>query len=152
MAIAQCRVFFDTSVYIAALISPGGAAGELARLAEAGAIRMIISQEVIIESDRVLADKFPGLIQESRRLWKHLSPEMAPEPLPGQIKPFLQKLPRADAAILCSAHLANISAFVTWNTRDFMAHGVQSLVDFPIVIPAECLTFFRKWIDPFLEV
>ena len=150
MAIAQYRVFFDTSVYIAALISPDGAAGELVRLVEAGAIRMIISQEVVIESDRVLAEKFPELIQESRRLWKHLGPEIATEPQPSQIKPFLQKLPKADAAILCSAHLASVSAFVTWNTRDFMAQGVQSLVDFPIVIPAGCLTLFRKWIDPFL--
>jgi predicted nucleic acid-binding protein len=151
MAVAQYRVFFDTSVYIAALISPDGAAGELIRLAEAGVIRMIVSQEVIIESDRVLAKKFPELVQESRKLWKYLSPEIAPEPISNQIKPFLQKLPKADASILCSAQLVNVSAFVTWNTRDFMAKNVSSLVDFPIVVPADGLTLFRKWIDPFLE-
>lgn len=151
MAIGPYRVFFDTSVYIAALISPSGAAGELIRLAEAGAIQMIVSQDVIIESDKVLAEKFPGLIQESRRLWKHLKPEIAPEPSPSQLKHFHQKLPKADAAILCSASLTKVAAFVTWNTRDFMAHGIQSLDDFPIVVPADCLVLFRKWIDPFLE-
>ncbi len=152
MPVVPYRVFFDTSVYIAALLSPDGAAGEIIRLAEAGAVRMVVSREVIIESDRVLAQKFPELIQESRRLWKHLEPEMAPCPTPSQIKPFVQKLPKGDASILCSAHAASVAAFVTWNTRDFMAHGVQPLVNFPIVVPAECLTLFRKWIDPFLEI
>jgi len=126
MAIPQYRIFFDTSVYIAALISPKGAAGELVRLVETGILRMVVSQEVIIEADRVLTAKFPELIQESRRLWTHLSPEIAP-------------------------HLAKVSAFVTWNTRDFMEQHVLSLVDFPIVVPSDGLNLFRKWIEPFLE-
>ncbi len=151
MAIPSYRVFFDTSVYIAALLSPSGAAGELVRLAEARVIRMVICEEVIKESDRVLAVKFPDLIQESRRLWRHLSPEMAPEPTPGQIKPFLEKLPCADARILCAAHLAQPLAFVTWNTRDFLTHNVASLVNFPILVPGDGLKLFRQWIEAFLE-
>lgn len=151
MAIPQYRVFFDTSVYIAALLSPNGAAGELVRLAEAGVIRMIVSQEVIIETDRVLAVKFPELIQESRNLWKHLGPEIAPSPMPNQRKTFLEKLPKGDAMILCAAHLAKPSVFVTWNTRDFMSSNIFSLVDFPIVVPIDCLALFRKWIDSFLN-
>ena len=63
----------------------------------------------------------------------------------------MQKLALGDAAILCAAHLAKVSAFVTWNTRDFMAHGVAALVDFPIVVPADGLKIFRKWIEPFLD-
>jgi len=151
MVISQYRIFFDTSVYIAALLSPNGAAGELVRLAEAGVIRMIVSEEVIVEADRVLAEKFPELVQESRKLWQHLHPEIAPNPQASQIKPFLTKLPKADASILCAAHLAKVSVFVTWNTRDFMVPGVSSLVDFPIVVPADCLILFRKWINPFLH-
>ena len=151
MGLPQHRIFFDTSAYIAALLSPNGAAGELLRLAEAGVIRMVVSQEVIIEADRVLAVKFPELIQESRRLWKHLNPEMTPNPTAHQIKPFLEKLPKGDAGILCAAHLAKVSAFVTWNTRDFMARGVSSLVNFSILVPADCLMLFRKWIEPFLH-
>lgn len=151
MTIPQYRVFFDTSVYIAALLSPTGAAGESVRLAEAGVIRMIVSEEVITEADRVLAEKFPELVQESRNLWKHLNPEMAPNPAANQIKPFLAKLHRGDALILCSAHLVKVSAFVTWNTRDFMTPSVSSLVDFPILVPADCLVLFRKWTEPFMR-
>lgn len=151
MTIAQYRVFFDTSVYIAALISPRGAAGELVRLAEAGVISMVVSQEVITEADRVLSAKFPELIQESRKLWKHISPQIAPAPTLNQYKPFLAYLPQGDAMILCAAHLAKVEVFVTWNTRDFMTDKVKTLVQFPIVVPADTLKLFRKWIDPFLR-
>ncbi len=151
MNIPPYRVFFDTSVYIAALLSPHGAAGQLVHLVEAGIIRMIISEEVITEADRVLAGKFPELLQESRKLWQQLSPEIAPTPTTNQMKIFSEKLPKGDAAILCAAHLAKVDEFVTWNTRDFMAPGVPSLVSFPIVVPAGCLTLFRKWIEPFLD-
>jgi len=151
MVIPQYRIFFDTSVYIAALLSPKGAAGELVRLSEAGILQMVVSQEVIIEADRVLTIKFPELVQESRRLWRHLAPEIAADPTTNQVKPFLERLPKADAFILCSAHLAKVSAFVTWNTRDFMGQHIVSLVDFPIVVPADGLKLFRKWVDPFLE-
>lgn len=151
MAIPQYRIFFDTSAYIAALISPKGAAGELVRLVEAGILRMVVSKEVIIEADRVLTEKFPELVQENRRLWKHLAPQIAPDPTTNQVKLFLERLPKADATILCSANLAKVAAFVTWNTRDFMGQDISSLVDFPIVVPADGLKLFRKWIEPFLE-
>ena len=151
MAIPPYRFFFDTSAYIAALISPKGAAGELLRLVEVRILRMVVSQEVIIEADRVLAMKFPDLIQENRRLWKLLAPEIAPAPTINQTKLFVERLPKADAIILCSAQLAKVSAFVTWNTRDFMGRQILSLVDFPVVVPADGLKLFRKWVEPFLE-
>lgn len=151
MSIPQYRIFFDTSVYIAAMLSSSGAAGELIRLVEAGIIRMVVSQEVIVEADRVLNAKFPELVQESRKLWKDLNPELTPEPSLRDIKLFLQKLPQSDALILGAAHQAKVAAFVTWNTRDFMGEGVSTLVDFPIVVPGDCLKLFRKWIDPFLR-
>ena len=150
MARLGYRVFFDTSVYISALLSSEGAAGELIRLVESGAVQMAVSEEVVIEIDRVLSKKFPVKIQRSRELLKRLAPAITPNPTPNQLKPFLRKLDDGDASILCSAHLAKVSAFVTWNTRDFMAHGVDSLVDFPIVVPADALKLFRKWIEPFL--
>ena len=151
MAIPQYRIFFDTSVYIAGLHSPSGAARELLRLVEAQLIRMVVSEEVVTEVDRVTTEKFPHLAQESRQFWKDLGPEIAPDPRADQVGPFLQKLVKGDALILCAAHLANVSAFVTWNTRDFMAHGIASLVDFPIVVPADGLKLLRKWLEPFVD-
>ena len=151
MGIPQYRIFFDTSAYIAGLYSTEGAARELLKLAEAEAISLVVSEEVITEIDRVMTRKFPDLIQESRRIWKELKPEVVSNPSASDVRPFLEKLDKGDAAILCAAHSAKVSAFVTWNTRDFMAHDVKLLVDFPIVIPADALKLFRKWIEPFLD-
>jgi len=47
--------------------------------------------------------------------------------------------------------LAKVSAFITWNTRDFMGEHVLTLVNFPIVVPADGLKLFRKWVEPFIE-
>jgi len=151
MGAPQYRIFFDTSAYIAGLYSQGGAARELLKLAEAEAIGIIVSEEVITEIDRVVARKFPDLVQKSRQIWKELKPEVVPDPSAHDMKPFLEKLDKGDASILCAARLAKVSVFVTWNTRDFMAHGVDKLVDFPIVVPADALNLFRKWIEPFLD-
>ncbi len=151
MVAPRHRIFFDTSVYIAALLSPEGASGALLRLAEAGALTMVVSETVVIESDRVLGKRFSNLIQESRKLWKSMGPEIAPEPSSEAIAPFLKRLPPSDAAILCSAQSAKVSAFVTWNTRDFMKPGIETLVSFPVVIPADGLRLFRRWIEPFLD-
>lgn len=151
MEVPSYRVFFDTSVYIAALISSKGAGGELIRLAEAGAIRMVVSEQVVVESDRVLERKFSDLIDENRRLWKNLHPEMAPNPTSQQIAPFRSRLSSGDAAILCAAQRAGVSALVTWNTRDFMKPAVGKRVSFPIVVPEDCLKQFRSWIQPFLD-
>ncbi|NNN04854.1 MAG: PIN domain-containing protein [Elusimicrobia bacterium] len=151
MAAPRYRIFFDTSAYIAALLSPDGAAGELLRLVEAGAVRMVVCEEVIVEVDRVLSRKFPELTQENRALWKHLGPEIAPTATSSQVKPFLRELAEGDALILCSARLSKSAAFVTWNTRDFMRPRVSALVDFPVVVPADGLKLFRQWIEPFLD-
>ena len=151
MGASRYRVFFDTSAYIAGLRSPVGAARALLNLAESETISMVVSEEVVTEIDRVMTRKFPDLVQESRRVWKELKPEVVPNPSTGDMKLFLEKLDKGDAAILCAAHFAKVSAFVTWNTRDFMAHGVNALVDFPIVVPADALKLFRKWIEPFLD-
>ena len=151
MAAPLLRFFFDTSVYIAALLSAQGAARELLRLVEAGAVQMVVSEQVIAEADRVLGAKFPELLQESRKLWKNLRPEIASLPSVREREPFLQKLARGDAFILAAAHRSSVAAFITWNTRDFMAPGIASLVDFPILVPADGLKLFRKWIDPFLD-
>lgn len=150
MAGPPLRIFFDTSVYIAALLSPAGAAGELVRLAESGALTMVVSEQVILESDEVVRNKFPDLVEKSRELWKYLEPEVVPNPSANRVRPFEKLVPAADARILCAAERGRVLAFVTWNIRHFMRPGVERLVSFPILVPGAGLQLFRKWIEPYL--
>ena len=113
MGAPQYRIFFDASAYIAGLRSPVGAARELLNMAESETIGMVVSEEVVTEIDRVMTRKFPDLVQESRRIWRELKPEVVPNPSSGDMKPFLEMLDKGDASILCAARLAKVSAFVT---------------------------------------
>lgn len=151
MSIPRPRYFFDTSVYIAALLSPRAVAGELIRLAESGVIGMVVSEQVVVESDDVLGKKFPSLIGRSRELWKYLKPHVVQDPPVLTCVQFSACLAAGDALILCAASRANVAAFVTWNTRDFLKPAVAKLVPFPILIPGDALKFFRQSIAPYLE-
>ena len=151
MPVPQFRIFFDTSVYIAGLLSPAGGAGELLRLAEVGAVIMVVSEDVIRESEAVLGRKFPDLIQDSRSLWRSLGPDIATACTDEQLDRFAADLLTGDAEILCAASRADVSAFVTWNTRDFMKTGVDELVSMPMVIPSECLRLVREWAESYLD-
>jgi len=53
------RLFFDASCLIAAAASPSGGSGFLWSLAERGLLRAIVSQVVLLETERNLIDKFP---------------------------------------------------------------------------------------------
>ena len=53
------RVFFDTSVLLSGLNSPQGASGVILSLFKLKKIVLAISQEVLIEAERVMRVKFP---------------------------------------------------------------------------------------------
>jgi hypothetical protein len=57
---AWVRVFVDTSVLLAGLASPRGAANLILTLAEAELLTVVLSEEVLIEAERNLQRKLPG--------------------------------------------------------------------------------------------
>ena len=56
------RIFLDTSVIIAAVLSPTGGARRLFLLAEAGILKPIVGPTVLRESDDVIRRKTPKLL------------------------------------------------------------------------------------------
>ena len=112
---------------------------------------MVVSEDVIRETDSVLGRKFPDLIQDSRRFWRSLCPEMVSACGAKELARFSSLFPPGDAVILCAAFRGDVSAFVTWNTKDFMKPGVDQLLSVPIVIPSECLRLIREWCESCLD-
>jgi hypothetical protein len=51
-------------------------------------------------------------MEDNRRLWKSLDPEIVPYPSRKKLASFLRKLPSANAAILCVTSGADMSSFV----------------------------------------
>ncbi len=145
MPIRGFRTFLDTSVLVAGIISPRGAAHEVIRMAEADIVRAVVSEQVLTELDRVLSAKFPELVQEYRGLLRNLHLEVADDPSPHQRQRLEDVIEPADAGILAAADRALVDWLLTWDKKDFLKPKVKDRVRFRIADPGEFLHAFREW-------
>ena len=138
------QVFIDTSALIAGILSPTGAAHEVLRLCEAHVVQAVMSRQVLVETDRNLADKLPALLLDYRAFLKHLAPRIVADPPRASVERAKELIHHNDAPILAAALLANVDYLVTWNTRHFQKKAVRDATPFPIVTPGEFLEAFRQ--------
>lgn len=143
MASDRWRVFLDTNVLIALVSRVGGSAAVL-DLGEAEEIVIVISQQVLVEADRVLVRKFPQLIGQYREFIKNLAPFLAEDPSPQSVRNAGQVINLDDAPILAAAKQVGVDYLVTLNTRHFATLKVRAFLAVPIMTPAEFLTAFRR--------
>jgi len=139
------RVFLDTNVLIAGLASRTGASAAILDLGEAGEIRILLSQHVLIEADRVFLNKFPQLIPQFRAFIKNLEPLLLDDSHPDAVRSAGKVIEPGDAPILAVVKLAKVDYLVTLNTRHFKTAEVQQYVSTPIGTPAEFLAAFRAF-------
>ncbi len=137
------RVFLDTSALIAGLISSTGAAREVLRLCEAGAVKVIISRQVVVEADRTLSAKLPALVSEFHRFLREMAPSLVEDPSIEDVANARSLIHAKDAPILAAAMNAKVHYLITCNTRHFQQRGVKDHVAFEIVTPGEFLQTFR---------
>ena len=145
MASDRWRVFLDTSVIIAGLASPTGASGVIRNLAESEQVRIVLSQQVLLEADRVLLRKFPHLIERYRLFVKNVSPELADDPPPGLVRSAEAAIHSDDAPILAAAKQSKVDYLVTLNTKHFLTSKARAFYVSPIVTPGEFLAAFRAF-------
>jgi putative PIN family toxin of toxin-antitoxin system len=149
MAAARWRVFLDTNVLIAGLASRTGASAAILDLGEAEEILIVLSQQVLVEADRVFLAKFPQLAERYRRFIESLAPFLVDDPTPGDVRRAAQAIDPDDAPILAAAKQADVQYLVTLDTRHFTTPKVRGFFPSPIVTPAQFLTAFRTfWEDP----
>jgi predicted nucleic acid-binding protein len=141
------RVFLDTSALIAGMVSPSGAAREVLRLAEARAIELVVSRQVLAEADRNLVAKLPALLDDYHLLLRHLAPVIVDDPSRVAVQEAARVIHRNDAPILAAARIAAVDYLVTWNTRDFLTDRVRGWASFPVLTPGEFLQTFRDTLD-----
>jgi len=144
MDVKSWRVFLDSSVLISGVISQTGASSAILDLGEAGEIVIVLSKGVLVETDRVFERKFPNLIGNFREFIKNLSPIIAEDPSPQEIREAQAVIEKDDAPILAAAKKANIHFLVSLDTKHFHSHKVRHYFKAPIVTPAQFLTEFRN--------
>jgi predicted nucleic acid-binding protein len=134
----------DTSVIIAGLASPTGGSSVVLDLCEAGVLRAFISRQVVVEANRVMARKFPLLLERFKDFLENLSPELMEDPSLEEIREATRVIVSHDAPILAAAIQAQVDYLITLNTKDFCLPKVRESVSFKIFTPKEFLEEWRR--------
>jgi putative PIN family toxin of toxin-antitoxin system len=114
------RVFLDASVLFAACYSQTGSSRELIRQAIRGKIQIVVSQHVLKEVVKNLAQKAPGALPTFQRFVDLVAPEMAENPTVEELKQAADYIHLKDAPIVAAAVKARVDYLVTWDRKHFL--------------------------------
>ena len=115
------KVFLDTSVVFAAVLSPTGGARKLFRLGEAGLLKLFMGPNVLRECDEVVRRRAPASLSTLAQLLEIGQVETTPAPTRKKIE-FARSLVgyEPDADVLAEAISAEPDWFVTHDKEHFL--------------------------------
>ena len=142
---SEPRVFLDTSVLFAAVLSETGGARLILKLGEARVLRLLVGPRVLREADNVLTCKAP----ESRALFALLLDQAGVEtgsnPDTGTSNRAEKVVDYApDARILAEAMVAQADYFVTFDRQHFIDNPSAHDLPFLVGTPGEFLAWLRE--------
>ena len=115
------ELFFDASALFAGVASAAGTARALLLLSEARAITIIVSEQVIAETERALARKAPTALPFYRQALRTSGIRIVKDPTPDEVaaaQGMIAHVP--DLPILVAAMRARTGFLVTLNRRYFL--------------------------------
>jgi predicted nucleic acid-binding protein len=139
------RVFLDTSVLFAAVLSATGGSRLILKLAEAGVVRLWVGEWVLQEADGVLARKAP----ESKALFALLldraGVKVGPAPDASARKQAEMAVDyEPDARVLAEALAAGVDYFVTLDRQHFLNTLSERSLPFSAGTPGDFLAWLRE--------
>jgi predicted nucleic acid-binding protein len=115
------KLFLDSSALFAGIVSPSGAARVLLLLGETGQINLLVSEQVIAETERAVARKIPRALNEVRQAILKSGLKITADP---PLEAVLERLDwinhAADVPILTAAILMKVDFLVTLNRKHFL--------------------------------
>jgi predicted nucleic acid-binding protein len=115
------RMFLDSSALFAGVLSSEGAARALLVLSELGQIELLVSEQVIVETERSLARKAPAALPDFRQTIKDASIKIAKNPTARAVKECLSMIHDPfDAPILAAAIKAKVDYLITHDRKHFL--------------------------------
>lgn len=142
---SEVRVFLDTSVLFAAVLSESGGSRLILNLGEAGAVQLWVGPRVLQEAEAVLARK----ASESKALFALLldraKVSVGPEPDDSafaEARTVVDYSP--DARILGEALAAEVDYLVSLDCKHLVGNPRASKLPFPIGTPGDFLAWFRE--------
>ena len=139
------RVFLDTSVVFAAVLSPTGGARKLFLLAEAGVLKLVVGPAVLKECEEVIRRKAPGSASRLAQLLAEAQTETSAPPSKQQIKTaqsYVRYPP--DAHVLAEAIHAKPDWFVTHDKEHFLKSRSKIKLAFEIGTPGDLIQRLKE--------
>ena len=133
------RVFIDASVLFSASLSPTGASREIIRLALRNQITLVVSQLVLQETERNLADKAPAALPTFEE-FRNVVPFEYVRPTRRQVLQAVSYTAVKDAPIVAAAKRARVDCLVSLDRRHLV--GVPEVArrsSLKIVLPENLL-------------
>ena len=138
------RVFLDTSVVFAAILSPSGGSRKLFLLAEAGVLRFVLGPTVLQECEEVIRRRAPGSLPRLAQLLDAAQVETSMSPSKHQIKTaqaYVRYSP--DAKVLAEAMCAKPNWFVTHDKEHFLKERRKIKLPFELGTPGDLIQKFK---------
>jgi predicted nucleic acid-binding protein len=142
----RIKIFLDSSVLFAGIASSEGAARVFLILGEIGQIQLVISEQVLVETERAIARKLPSALGNVRQAIHASGVIIVPDPTPEGVKAHLDWMKDlTDIPILLAAMQAGVDYLVTLNRRHFLDDaGVTQRSGLRIGTPGDALNWLRR--------
>jgi predicted nucleic acid-binding protein len=145
MPLKNRRVFLDTSVIFAAVLSPTGGARKLFQLGDVGMLKLVIGPNVLRECDEVVRRKVPSSLPALAKLLALGQVETSIAPTRRHIAlalSFVEYEP--DALVLAEAMSARPDWFVTHDKEHFLRERQESALTFDIGTPGDLIRALKE--------
>lgn len=143
------KVFLDTSVLVAALLSPEGGSAQIVEFCEAKLFQGVISSDVDRELMEVIRRKFPEVELHAKKILKAAHLKIIKKTAPT----FLKKASRwieylNDAKILAAAKQGKTDYLITLDIRHFLKDPkIAQKAGMKISTPGDFLKIFRSGLN-----
>jgi len=146
---SKVKLFLDSSALFAGIASPRGAARVLLLLGETDRAILIVSEQVIAETERATARKIPVALTEVRLAISKSRVMIRPEPSVEAIREHRDWISHsADVPILLAAVQAEVDYLVTLNRKHFIDDPkVARLTGLRIGTPGDALAWVREHLE-----
>lgn len=143
---SKFNIFLDSSALIAGAISESGAAHVLLNLGESQDIVLIVSELVILESERSMAKKAPDNLNDLRSLIKSSNLRIVDNPSREEVEANLYLISDPnDVPILLAAMKARVDYLATHNRKHFLDDPkVAERSGIKIGTPGDVLAWLRE--------
>lgn len=142
------ELFFDSSALVAGIASRTGGARALLDYAEAGVVTILVSEQVIAETERTIARKLPDYVFVARQLIRSAGIRVLRDPQKIELEPYRDLIAHAaDLPILVAAIKVHVGFLTTLNRRHFLDDpDVARRSNLRIGTPGDALMWLRTQI------